>query len=171
LSAPSSAQINALCCELQRMQQKLGAFATYIQQLMLTRPPSGGGPALQQLQQQVQQPQAEARQDISKLVHKEDLDELPGVLKHDAYMYNDTGISAAVPQLYIDVVKQLDHPATSGFILSDTQTIKVDLNNKGSPITLNAGERFTLSPLDPFEIQKIRITSASVTAGVRIFMT
>ena len=84
-------------------------------------------------------------------------------------MYDERGISAAVPQLYFDLVKALERPATSGFIVSDTQTIKIDINNKGVLLSLNAGEKFTLSPFDPFRIEKLRITSASATAGVRVF--
>ncbi len=163
MSGLSPAQLDAVCCELQRTQELIRQFARYMQASMQTRPAGGGvAPA------QTEFPPSLGL-DTSKLVKTEDLDELPGVLKRDSYMYDERGISAAVPQLYFDIVKALERPATSGFIVSDTQTIKIDINNKGVLVALNAGEKFTLSPFDPFRIEKLRITSASTTAGVRVF--
>ncbi len=65
---------------------------------------------------------------------------------------------------------RLGRPATSGFIASDSTTIKVDINNKGNPVTLFITERLTFSNTDKLEISRLLITSASPTASVRIFL-
>lgn len=95
---------------------------------------------------------------------------LPGTVKNDSYLYDDRGVSPANPVLTIEVSARLRRPATSGFIISDTTTITVDINNKSSPVRLNAGDRFALSPLDPFVITNLIIRSSSTNAGVRIFL-
>ncbi len=98
------------------------------------------------------------------------LSAVPGAVKHDDYLYDERGISAQNPVLTIEVAVRLRRPATSGFIISDTTTINVDLNNKASPVTLNRGDVFVLSPLDPFQLTNLSVRSASARAGVRIFL-
>ncbi len=95
---------------------------------------------------------------------------IPGAVKNDDYLYDERGISAQNPVLTIEVAVRLRRPATSGFIISDTTTISADLNNKASPLTLNRGDVFVLSPLDPFQLTNLSIRSASARAGVRIFL-
>jgi len=85
-------------------------------------------------------------------------------------LYDDRGISSSNPNLDIDVHERLGRDAIAGYVIADSATIKVDINNKSNPVTLNTGETFTLRSPDPFRINRLRITSTSVTAGVRIFL-
>ncbi len=96
---------------------------------------------------------------------------IPGISKSDSYLYDERGITAANPQLDIDVIERLGRPGTSGFISSDSTTIKVIINTKGNPVTLFITEKLTISNTDGFSISRLFISSTSPTASVRIFLT
>ncbi len=95
----------------------------------------------------------------------------PGTEKFESYFYDERGISGNNPSPRdIDVLSLIRRPATSGFIISDSQIITIEFNKSDKLLTLNPTEKFSLSPLDPFFATYMTMRTAAVSASIRIFL-